>query len=51
MVDVLFNYVVCYLDMMVYFDKVFCKVIGEIGFLKDKSGFEVDFILCVFVSD
>lgn len=49
MVEVLFNYVVCYWDMVVLFDKVFCKVIGEIGLFKDKFGFEVDFIICVLV--
>ena len=42
--DVLPNHVARYLDMMALSDKTPCKVIGETGLLRDKPGFEVDFI-------
>lgn len=49
--DVLPNHVARYLDMMAYSDKAPCKVIGETGLLKDKPGFEVDFISRASASD
>ena len=49
--DVLPNHVARYLDMMAYSDKRPCKVIGETGLLKDKPGFEVDFISRASASD
>ncbi|WP_370227893.1 cupin domain-containing protein [Cognatishimia sp.] len=42
--DVLPNHVARYLDMLALSDKAPCKVIAENGLLKDKPGFEVDFI-------
>ncbi|MCH2248393.1 MAG: cupin domain-containing protein [Cognatishimia sp.] len=49
--DVLPNHVARYLDMVAYSDKAPCKVIGETGLLKDKPGFEVDFISRASASD
>ena len=49
--DVLPNHVARYLDLMAYSDKSPCKVIGETGLLKDKPGFEVDFISRASASD
>jgi len=42
--EVLPNHVARYLDMVAYADTHPCKVIGETGLLRDKPGFEVDFI-------
>jgi len=42
--DVLPNHVARYWDMVAYADKAPVKVIGEEGLLRDKPGFEVDFI-------
>ncbi|MCT8159502.1 cupin domain-containing protein [Pseudoruegeria sp. SHC-113] len=42
--DVLPNHVARYWDMVALADKQPCKVIGEHGLLRDKPGFEVDFI-------
>ena len=49
--DVLPNHVARYLDMVAYADKTPCKVIGETGLLRDKPGFEVDFITSASSSD
>ena len=49
--DVLPNHVARYLDMVAYADKTPCKVIGETGLLRDKPGFEVDFITRASASD
>lgn len=42
--DVIGNYVARYWDMMALASKSPAKVIGENGFLKDKPGFEVEFL-------
>jgi quercetin dioxygenase-like cupin family protein len=42
--DVLPNHVARYLDMLALSDKAPCSVIGEKGLLRDKPGFEVNFI-------
>ncbi len=42
--DVVPNYVARYWDLMALADKAPAKVIGETGKLRDKPGFEVDFI-------
>jgi quercetin dioxygenase-like cupin family protein len=42
--DVLPNHVARYLDMLALSDKTPCKVISESGLLRDKPGFEVEFI-------
>lgn len=42
--DVLPNHVARYLDMLALSDKAPCSVIGETGLLRDKPGFEVNFI-------
>lgn len=42
--DVLPNHVARYLDMLALSDKAQCSVIGEKGLLRDKPGFEVNFI-------
>jgi len=42
--DVLPNHVARYWDMVALSDKAPCKVIGETGLLRDKPGFEVDFL-------
>ena len=42
--EVLPNHVARYWDMVAYADKAPVKVIGETGLLRDKPGFEVDFI-------
>ncbi|MCO6384904.1 cupin domain-containing protein [Oceanicola sp. 502str15] len=42
--EVLPNHVARYWDMVALADKNPCKVIGEHGLLKDKPGFEVDFV-------
>ncbi len=49
--DVLPNHVARYLDMVAYADKTPCKVIGETGLLRDKPGFEVDFVTRASASD
>ncbi len=49
--DVLPNHVARYLDMVAYADKKPCKVIGETGLLRDKPGFEVDFITRASATD
>ncbi len=43
-VEVLPNHVARYWDMVAYADRKPCKVIGQTGLLKDKPGFEVDFV-------
>ena len=40
------NHVARYWDLMALADKNPAKVIGENGILRDKPGFEVDFITC-----
>lgn len=42
--EVLPNHVARYWDMVAYADCKPCKVIGQTGLLKDKPGFEVDFV-------
>ena len=42
--EVLPNHVARYWDMVAYADRKPCKVIGQTGLLKDKPGFEVDFV-------
>lgn len=42
--DVLPNHIARYWDMVALADRKPCKVIGETGLLRDKPGFEVDFI-------
>lgn len=42
--QVLPNHVARYLDLVAYADRVPAKVIGETGILRDKPGFEVDFL-------
>ena len=42
--EVLPNHVARYWDMVAYADRRPCKVIGQTGLLKDKPGFEVDFV-------
>ena len=42
--EVLPNHVARYWDMVALADRAPCKVIGETGLLRDKPGFEVDFI-------
>lgn len=42
--EVLPNHVARYWDMVALADRAPCKVIGEDGLLRDKPGFEVDFI-------
>jgi quercetin dioxygenase-like cupin family protein len=42
--EVLPNHVARYWDMVAYADRKPCKVIGPTGLLKDKPGFEVDFV-------
>ena len=42
--EVLPNHVARYWDMVAYADRMPCKVIGQTGLLKDKPGFEVDFV-------
>jgi quercetin dioxygenase-like cupin family protein len=42
--EVLPNHVARYWDMVALADKRPCKVIGEMGLMRDKPGFEVDFI-------
>jgi quercetin dioxygenase-like cupin family protein len=42
--EVLPNHVARYWDMVAYADRKPCKVIGQNGLLKDKPGFEVDFV-------
>ena len=42
--DVLPNHVARYLDMVALSDRTPCKVIGQTGMLRDRPGFEVDFI-------
>lgn len=42
--DVLPNHVARYWDMVALADRTPCKVIGEFALLKDRPGFEVDFI-------
>ena len=42
--EVLPNHVARYWDMVALSDKMPCQVIGEQGLLRDKPGFEVDFI-------
>ncbi len=49
--DVLPNHVARYWDMVAYADKRPCKVIGETGLLRDKPGFEVDFITRASATD
>ncbi|MDJ0821047.1 MAG: cupin domain-containing protein [Paracoccaceae bacterium] len=49
--EVLPNYVARYWDMVALADKAPAKVIGEAGMLRDKPGFEVDFITRASASD
>lgn len=42
--EVLPNHVARYWDMVAYADRKPCKVIGQTALLKDKPGFEVDFV-------
>ena len=49
--DVVPNYVARYWDMVALADKTPAKVIGENGMLRDKPGFEVDFITRDSASD
>jgi quercetin dioxygenase-like cupin family protein len=49
--EVLPNHVARYWDMVALADKTPCKVIGETGLLKDRPGFEVDFITRASASD
>jgi mannose-6-phosphate isomerase-like protein (cupin superfamily) len=42
--EVIPNFVARYWDMVAYADRAPCKVIGETGILRDRPGFEVDFI-------
>ena len=42
--EVIPNFVARYWDMVAYADRTPCKVIGETGILRDRPGFEVDFI-------
>ncbi|WP_425038175.1 cupin domain-containing protein [Primorskyibacter sp. S187A] len=49
--EVLPNHVARYWDMHALADKSPCKVIGETGLLRDKPGFEVDFITRASASD
>ena len=49
--EVLPNHVARYWDMVALSDKAPCKVIGETGLLKDKPGFEVDFITRASATD
>ena len=42
--EVLPNHVARYWDMVAYADRKPCKVLGQTGLLKDKPGFEVDFV-------
>ena len=42
--EVLPNHVARYWDMVAYADRKPCKVMGQTGLLKDKPGFEVDFV-------
>ncbi|MEX0969965.1 MAG: cupin domain-containing protein [Paracoccaceae bacterium] len=49
--QVLPNHVARYWDMVALADKNPCKVIGETGLLRDKPGFEVDFITRASASD
>jgi len=49
--DVLPNHVARYWDMVAFADKRPCKVIGETGLLRDKPGFEVDFITRASATD
>ncbi len=49
--EVLPNHVARYWDMVALADNIPCKVIGETGLLKDKPGFEVDFITRASATD
>lgn len=49
--EVLPNHVARYWDMVAYADRKPCKVIGKTGLLKDKPGFEVDFVTRASVTD
>ncbi|MFZ1814365.1 MAG: cupin domain-containing protein [Rhizobiaceae bacterium] len=49
--DVLPNHVARYWDMVAYADRNPCKVIGEKGLLRDRPGFEVDFVTRASASD
>ncbi|WP_420328335.1 cupin domain-containing protein [Mameliella sp.] len=49
--EVLPNHVARYWDMVALADKAPCKVIGETGLLKDKPGFDVDFITRASATD
>ena len=49
--DVLPNHVARYWDMVAYADKRPVKVIGQTGLLRDKPGFEVDFITSASATD
>jgi mannose-6-phosphate isomerase-like protein (cupin superfamily) len=49
--DVLPNHVARYWDMVALADKTPCKVIGETALLRDRPGFEVDFITRASASD
>ena len=49
--EVLPNHVARYWDMVAYADRKPCKVIGQTGLLKDKPGFEVDFVTRASATD
>lgn len=49
--EVLPNHVARYWDMVAYADRKPCKVIGQTGLLKDKPGFEVDFVTRASAAD
>ncbi|MEM6385568.1 MAG: cupin domain-containing protein [Pseudomonadota bacterium] len=49
--DVVGGYVRRYWDMVAIADKTPCKVIGETGIIRDKPGFEVDFMTRASASD
>lgn len=49
--DVIPNHVARYWDLVAYADREPAKVIGETGLLRDKPGFEVDFVTRASASD